>query len=188
MTAFGAALRQQATLSQARRFFGRNSKAVLGVWRAWYMRYQANHQALVKVDYTDKQWWKDHRSHFTIFDNTFLNQEYVDNLIATTPSGMFLPSAGYAGAGWSVKVLRYIVTLKRICTAQPPENFAKIYAGLTGRYEHWGSIVVDRPDWGQRYYYILGKISAHQYKGIDFWVDIAKDIKSALYWYILLGW
>ena len=59
----------------------------------------------------------------------FLNQRYVDNLIATTPSGMFTERGIYGrwviGEGAVYRDFKEDMYIK-----QEPENFAKIYAGV----------------------------------------------------------
>ena len=89
MTAFGAYV-NEATLAN-KEVFDEILKRCSGYGARIICDTNPDHpKHWLKVDYIDKA--DDEKiiaNHFTIFDNTFLNQRYVDNLIATTPSGMF---------------------------------------------------------------------------------------------------
>ena len=58
----------------------------------------------LKKDYIDNESSNILDFHFTLADNTFLSQRYIDNIKATTPSGMFEDS-GIVGAQSTEKVL-----------------------------------------------------------------------------------
>ncbi|MGQ7329687.1 phage terminase large subunit family protein, partial [Streptococcus suis] len=117
-------------------------------------------------------------NHFTIFDNTFLNQRYIENLIATTPSGMFTERGIYgrwvSGEGAVYRDFKedMLISSKDI----PTDDITIYYAGVDWGYEHHGSIVVCGQTADGRVY-LLEEHSA-QYQEIDYWVEIAKDIKS----------
>ncbi|HEM6243408.1 TPA: PBSX family phage terminase large subunit, partial [Streptococcus suis] len=133
----------------------------------------------LKKDYIDKA---DDKSiivnHFTIFDNTFLNQRYIENLIATTPSGMFTERGIYgrwvSGEGAVYRDFKedMLISSKDI----PTDDITIYYAGVDWGYEHHGAIVVCGQTADGRVY-LLEEHSA-QYQEIDYWVEIAKDIKS----------
>ena len=130
----------------------------------------------LKVNYIDKaDGEKIISNHFTIFDNSFLNERYIKNLIATTPSGMFTERGIYGrwviGEGAVYRDFKESMYIEKA-----PDNITKVYAGVDWGYEHYGSIVVigETPDGSV---YILEE-HAHQYKEIDFWVDLAKNIKE----------
>ncbi|HFI0038422.1 TPA: PBSX family phage terminase large subunit [Streptococcus suis] len=133
----------------------------------------------LKKDYIDKA---DDKSiianHFTIFDNTFLNQRYIENLIATTPSGMFTERGIYgrwvSGEGAVYRDFKedMLIPGKDI----PIDDLTIYYAGVDWGYEHHGSIVVCGQTTDGRVY-LLEEHSA-QYQEIDYWVEIAQDIKS----------
>lgn len=130
----------------------------------------------LKVDYIDKA---DGKSiivnHFTVFDNTFLNQRYIDNLIATTPSGMFT-ERGIYGRWVSGEGAVYRDFKEDMFIDNPPAQITKVFAGVDWGYEHYGSIVVcGQTADGTTY---LLEEYAEQYKEIDYWVDVAKDIKA----------
>ncbi|NQL65136.1 PBSX family phage terminase large subunit [Streptococcus suis] len=133
----------------------------------------------LKKDYIDKA---DDKSiianHFTIFDNTFLNQRYIENLIATTPSGMFTERGIYgrwvSGEGAVYRDFKEDMLISG--DDIPTDDITIYYAGVDWGYEHHGSIVVCGQTADGRVY-LLEEHSA-QYQEIDYWVEIAKDIKS----------
>ncbi|HFI0448587.1 TPA: PBSX family phage terminase large subunit [Streptococcus suis] len=132
----------------------------------------------LKKDYIDKA---DNKriiaNHFTVFDNIFLNQRYIDNLIATTPSGMFTERGIYgrwvSGEGAVYRDFKedMLIHGKDI----PTHDITIYYAGVDWGYEHHGTIVVCGQTADGRVY-LLEEHSA-QYQEIDYWVEIAKDIK-----------
>ena len=115
--------------------------------------------------------------HFTLFDNNKLDPEYVESIVASTPSGMFTDRDIYgrwvAAEGVVYKDfnqdIHYIDTIEDI-------NFVKYFAGVDWGYEHFGSIVVIGEDDKEKFY--LLKEIARQHKEIDFWVKEAKKIKE----------
>ncbi len=133
----------------------------------------------LKKDYIDKA---DNKriisNHFTVFDNIFLNQRYIDNLIATTPSGMFTERGIYgrwvSGEGAVYRDFKedMLVSDKDI----PTDDITTYYAGVDWGYEHYGTIIVCGQTADGRVY-LLEEHSA-QYQEIDYWVEIAKDIKT----------
>ncbi|HFI0479950.1 TPA: PBSX family phage terminase large subunit [Streptococcus suis] len=133
----------------------------------------------LKKDYIDKS---DDKSiianHFTIFDNTFLNQRYIENLIATTPSGMFTERGIYgrwvSGEGAVYRDFKEDMLISD--DDIPIDDITSYYAGVDWGYEHHGTIVVCGQTTDGRVY-LLEEYSA-QYQEIDYWVEIAKDIKS----------
>ncbi|HEL2593612.1 TPA: PBSX family phage terminase large subunit [Streptococcus suis] len=133
----------------------------------------------LKKDYIDKA---DDKSivanHFTIFDNTFLNRRYIENLIATTPSGMFTERGIYgrwvSGEGAVYRDFKEDMLISG--DDIPTDDITIYYAGVDWGYEHHGSIVVCGQTADGRVY-LLEEHSA-QYREIDYWVEIAKDIKS----------
>ena len=133
----------------------------------------------LKVNYIDKA--DDKRivaNHFTIFDNSFLNKRYLDNIINATPSGVFTERGIYGR--WVIgegAVYRDFKEEAYISSDDVPyDKITKYYAGVDWGYEHYGSIVVlgKTPD-GVVY---LIEEHAQQYKEIDYWVDIALGIKA----------
>jgi PBSX family phage terminase large subunit len=138
----------------------------------------------VKKDYIDKDGQRLDNNQlnikafkFTLYDNTFLNNEYVKSIEASTPSGMFFDRdiLGLWVAAEGVvykdfnKNIHYIKDTKDI-------EFKKYIAGVDFGWEHFGSIVVVGKSIDDKYY--LLEEYAYQNKDIEYWIDIAKDIKK----------
>lgn len=115
--------------------------------------------------------------HFTLEDNTFLSERYKNNIIETTPSGMFT-ERGIFGL-WTIgEGAIYSDFNKNIHIIDedevPLDKITKYYAGVDWGYEHWGAIVViGETDDGIKY---LVREYAAQHKDIDYWVEIAKKV------------
>ncbi|KAA0956644.1 PBSX family phage terminase large subunit [Planococcus sp. ANT_H30] len=117
--------------------------------------------------------------HFTLQDNIFLDPEYVESIIASTPSGMFTDRdifGRWTAAEGAVykdfnQEIHYVdsVDLEKL-------NFVSYWAGVDWGYEHYGSIVVMGQD-NQGDIYLLEE-HAKQHEEIDYWVEVAKDIKA----------
>lgn len=138
----------------------------------------------VKVDYVDKdgQRLKDGQLNirafnFTLYDNTFLNKEYVESIEASTPSGMFfdrdilgvwVASEGVVYTDFS-KEENYIST-KDIESIE----FKRYFCGVDFGWEHYGSIVLVGIDINNNYY--LLKEIAYKHKHIEWWIGQAKEI------------
>ena len=138
----------------------------------------------VKTDYVDKDGQKLSNGqlnikafNFTLYDNTFLNKEYIESIEASTPSGMFfdrdilgvwVASEGVVYKDFN-KDIHYIKDLNNI-------DIVKYFAGVDFGWEHFGSMVVVGKDINNNYYLI--KEYAYQHKDIEEWVDIAKGIKT----------
>lgn len=115
--------------------------------------------------------------HFTIKDNTFLSERYINNIIETTPSGMFTERGifglwtigeGAIYSDFDEKI--HVIDEYKV----PWKTITKYYAGVDWGYEHWGSIVViGETDDGIKY---LIREYAAQHKDIDYWVSIAKEV------------
>nr|WP_054550326.1 PBSX family phage terminase large subunit [Lysinibacillus sphaericus] len=116
---------------------------------------------------------------FSLFDNDKLDEEYIESIVASTPSGMFterdihgrwVAAEGIVYKDFKEKV--HYVSLEEFSK----KNIVKYFAGVDWGYEHFGSIVVlAEDDQGDVY---LCEEHAHQYYEIDDWVKIAKDIKE----------
>jgi len=135
----------------------------------------------VKVDYVDKDGQRLSNGqlnirafNFTLYDNTFLNKEYVESIEASTPSGMFtdrdILGIWVASEGVVYKDFnRNIHYIKKANT-----EFKKYFVGVDFGWEHYGSMVVVGLGLDGKYY--LLKEYAYQHKDIDEWINIAKDI------------
>ena len=138
----------------------------------------------VKTDYVDKDGQKLESGqlniksfNFTLYDNTFLNKEYIESIEASTPSGMFydrdilgiwVASEGVVYKDFN-KDIHYIDNIDKI-------QFKKYFAGVDFGWEHYGSIVVIGQSIDNKYYLI--KEYAYQHKDIDYWCNIAKEIEN----------
>ena len=135
----------------------------------------------VKTDYIDKDGQMLSNGqlnikafNFTLYDNTFLNKEYVESIEASTPSGMFfdrdilgiwVASEGVVYQDFN-KDIHYI---KEVNT-----GFKKIFCGVDFGWEHYGSMVVVGLGLDDKYYLI--KEYAYKHKDIEYWIGIAKEI------------
>lgn len=130
----------------------------------------------LKKDYIDKA---DGKSivdfHFTIFDNTFLNKRYVDNLIATTPEGVF-SERGIYGL-WTVAdgviYSEYNKNIHEVDTVPPIKRY---FAGVDWGFDHYGVIVIIGEGYDGNLYLVDGV--AEQKKYIDWWVKRANEFKE----------
>lgn len=113
---------------------------------------------------------------FTIDDNTFLAQEYVDSLKAATPSGMFYDRA--IRGLWVTAdglVYRDFDKDKHIVDTIPDE--LSYYVGVDWGFEHKNSIVVLGDDPTDGTTYLIKEITGkHQY--VQHWIDVAHEIQN----------
>lgn len=130
----------------------------------------------LKVDYIDKADDKHIVAfHFSMFDNTFLSQRYIDNKVATTPTGTMTDRDIYGL--WTVgEGAVYVDFDKDTMTISPEElpDDLRYFVGVDWGYEHYGTMIVLGEDSKGNYY--LVEEHAHQFKHIDFWIDTAKRI------------
>lgn len=138
----------------------------------------------VKIDYIDKngQRLKDGQLNikayqFTLYDNTFLNREYIQSIEASTPTGMFFDRdiLGKWVAAQGVVYKDFNKDVHYISSFDKTE-IVKYYCGVDWGYEHYGSIVILGDDYKGNTYLIKEYSAQHQ--EIDYWVEIAKEIKS----------
>lgn len=138
----------------------------------------------VKKDYIDKSGQRLSNGRlnikafqFTLFDNTFLDEEYIESIIASTPTGMFtdrdiygkwVSAEGVVYKDFKEKV--HYITGEEFKTKQ----IKRKYAGVDWGYEHYGSIMVVAEDFDGNKYVI--EEHAHRHKEIDDWVAIAKGV------------
>lgn len=114
---------------------------------------------------------------FTLFDNTFLDPEYVESIVKSTPSGMFtnrdiyglwVASAGVVYADFDEK--ENYISKDYI----KDKTFKTIFAGVDFGWEHNGSIsLIGETVEGE---YIMLKEIAGQHKHIDWWINQSKQI------------
>ncbi|ANU28446.1 PBSX family phage terminase large subunit [Planococcus versutus] len=117
--------------------------------------------------------------HFTLHDNIFLDPEYVESIIASTPSGMFTDRDIFGRwAAAEGAIYKDFHDSVHYITSEEAEklNFVRYWAGVDWGYEHPGSIVLIAED-DQGDIYILEE-HAKQHEEIDYWVKVAIEIKS----------
>jgi len=132
----------------------------------------------IKKDFIDKADGKTIKEvQWRLIDNTFLTQRYINNIIETTPSGMFtdrdingywVTPEGIVYSDFNEKI-HYVDNIDNI-------KFVKYIAGVDWGYSHFGAIVVIGMDENGNYYLI--EEIATQFEEIDFWVNEAKKIKA----------
>ena len=138
----------------------------------------------VKVNYIDKDGQRLKNGqlnikafNFTLYDNTFLSEEYVESIEASTPSGMFFQRdiLGTWVASEGVVYTDFDKDENYIKEDDVKDiQFKKYFCGVDFGWEHYGSIVLIGQDINDNYYLI--KEIAKQHKHIDWWVDEAKNI------------
>ena len=135
----------------------------------------------VKTDYVDKDGQilsngqlNIKAFNFTLYDNTFLNKEYVESIEASTPSGMFFDRdiLGIWVASEGVVYKDFNKDIHYIKEANI--GFKKIFCGVDFGWEHYSSIVVVGLGLDDKYYLI--KEYAYKHKDIEYWTNIAKEI------------
>lgn len=137
----------------------------------------------VKVDYIDKDGDRLPNGklniksfHFTLFDNEFLSEEYVNSIIRSTPAGMFADRDIYGrwvspeGVVYRDFKTDHIITRDQIKDIQ----FKAIWGGVDWGYSHYGAIVIVGVDFNNTFYVLENH--AAQFQEIDYWVDKAKDL------------
>lgn len=118
---------------------------------------------------------------FSLFDNDQLDPEYVESIVAATPSGMFTDRDIYglwvSAEGVIYKDFKkdvHYITASEFEKIKP--NIKKYFAGVDWGYDHHGSIVVcGQTEDGTTY---LVEEHAKRHEEIDYWVGVAKGIKE----------
>ena len=113
--------------------------------------------------------------HFKLDDNTFMSDRYRENIKNATPEGVFY-DRDILGLWVTGEGVVYRDFSEKMFVDNIPEDITKFYAGVDWGYEHYGSIVVIGESADGSIY--LVEEHAHQHEEIDFWVGVAKDIKS----------
>lgn len=115
--------------------------------------------------------------HFTLDDNIFLSDDYVQALKAATPSGMFYDRSilGLWVTADGIVYRDFDQRTMIINQEQLPEDL-HIYCGVDWGFEHKGVITVWGDDDDGNIYMLEEHTS--QYKYIDYWVRVAKDIQK----------
>lgn len=116
---------------------------------------------------------------FTLFDNDKLDPEYVESIVAATPSGMFTDRDIYGRwvAAEGVVYPDFKMdehSISREVAAQL--NYKKYFAGVDWGYGHFGSIVVIGQTTDDKF--ILLEEIAKRHEEIDYWVRKAKEVQD----------
>ncbi|MDM8277838.1 PBSX family phage terminase large subunit [Ligilactobacillus aviarius] len=187
MTAFGAYINEASLANQAV-FNEIDSRCSAKGARIICDTNPDNPEHWLKKDYIDNQ--NDDAKivsfHFTIDDNTFLTDDYIKSKKASTPSGMFYDRdiLGLWVSGEGMVYRDFNKDTMKINRDGVPDELS-IYCGVDWGYEHKGSIVVFGDD-DQGNTYLLEE-HTEQYKEIDYWVNVAKDIQER-YGYNVVFW
>lgn len=114
---------------------------------------------------------------FTIDDNTFLAPEYVESLKAATPSGMYYDRSilGMWVSGEGAVYRDFDKRTMMIDKQDLPDDLS-YYCGVDWGFEHAGVITVFGDD-RQGNVYLIEEYTK-QFKFIEYWKNIAKDIQA----------
>lgn len=136
-------------------------------------------QHFLKTDYIDneKPGLKTKSFRFTIDDNTFLAPDYIQQIKAATPTGMFYDRniLGLWVSGDGLVYRDFDKNRMVIQQSQVP-NIVKYYCGVDWGFEHKGVITV----WGDDSKGNIYMLEEHtsQFKYIDYWVRVANKIRD----------
>ena len=138
----------------------------------------------VKVDYIDKDGQRLSNGrvnirafHFTLFDNNALDPEYVESIVAATPSGMFTDRDIYGRWVTAEGIVYQDFNAQKhyISRAEIDQTeFVSYFAAVDWGYEHFGNISV----FGERADDCVVMVSEHarRHMEIDYWVAVARKI------------
>jgi len=141
-----------------------------------------NPEHWLKRDYIDKADGKTIvQFPWKLDDNSFLGQRYIDDIKATTPSGMFY-DRNINGAWVSADGMVYPDFNKEIhyisMNQVPIDEICKWFVGVDFGWEHYGSFVLIGKTADGRYY--LTQEWSAQHRHIDDWITIGLELKSRL--------
>lgn len=138
----------------------------------------------VKKDYIDQsgQKLKSGRMnilayHFTLFDNDTLDEEYVESIVQSTPSGAFSDRDIYGR--WVAREGAVFTDFGKHNYISDEElssiDFDKVMVGVDWGYDHYGTmLVVGRK--GDTYYIL--EEHAHRFRDIEYWASLANRIQD----------
>ena len=113
---------------------------------------------------------------FNLFDNTQLNREYVESIVAATPSGMFTDRDIWGRWVSAEGVVYPDFDHEKHYTDAKDYEYIKYFAGVDWGYEHYGSIVVLGETTDGKV--VLVEEVAKRHKEIDYWSEEAKRLKE----------
>lgn len=175
MTAFGAYV-NEASLANEKVFKEIISRCSGDGARIVFDTNPDNPEHWLKKEYIDSKSENIISYHFELDDNTFLSPRYIQNIKESTPSGMFYDRdiRGLWVTGEGV-VYSDFDSNKHFINDADNVEFETYIAGVDWGYSHFGSIVVFGIDKLNNWY--LLEEHAKQFKEIDYWADVALDIK-----------
>ena len=176
MTAFGAYV-NEASLANEKVFKEIISRCSGDGARIVFDTNPDNPEHWLKKEYIDSKSENIISYHFELDDNTFLSPRYIQNIKESTPSGMFYDRdiRGLWVTGEGV-VYSDFDSNKHLINDVDNIEFEAYIAGVDWGYSHFGSIVVFGIDKLNNWY--LLEEHAKQFKEIDYWADVALDIKA----------
>ena len=176
MTAFGAYV-NEASLANEKVFKEIISRCSGDGARIVFDTNPDNPEHWLKKEYIDSKSENIISYHFELDDNTFLSPRYIQNIKESTPSGMFYDRdiRGLWVTGEGV-VYSDFDNNKHFINDVDNVEFETYIAGVDWGYSHFGSIVVFGIDKLNNWY--LLEEHAKQFKEIDYWADVALDIKE----------
>lgn len=176
MTAFGAYV-NEASLANEKVFKEIISRCSGDGARIVFDTNPDNPEHWLKKEYIDSKSENIISYHFELDDNTFLSPRYIQNIKESTPSGMFYDRdiRGLWVTGEGV-VYSDFDSNKHFINDVDNIEFETYIAGVDWGYSHFGSIVVFGIDKKNNWY--LLEEHAKQFKEIDYWADVALDIKA----------
>lgn len=176
MTAFGAYV-NEASLANEKVFKEIISRCSGDGARIVFDTNPDNPEHWLKKEYIDSKSKNIISYHFELDDNTFLSPRYIQNIKESTPSGMFYDRdiRGLWVTGEGV-VYSDFDSNKHFINNVDNIEFETYIAGVDWGYSHFGSIVVFGIDKLNNWY--LLEEHAKQFKEIDYWADVALDIKA----------
>lgn len=176
MTAFGAYV-NEASLANEKVFKEIISRCSGDGARIVFDTNPDNPEHWLKKEYIDSKSDNIISYHFELDDNTFLSPRYIQNIKESTPSGMFYDRdiRGLWVTGEGV-VYSDFDSDKHFINDVDNIEFETYIAGVDWGYSHFGSIVVFGIDKLNNWY--LLEEHAKQFKEIDYWADVALDIKG----------
>lgn len=175
MTAFGAYI-NEATLANKEVLYEIKSRCSGEGARMILDTNTDSPEHYIKKDFIDKADGKSIKEfNWQLTDNTFLTQRYIDNIIQTTPSGMFTDRAikGYWVTAEGIVYADYNKDIAEVNSIEGL-NFVRYIAGVDWGYSHYGAIVVIGID-DKGNYYLVEEI-AKQFEEIDYWVNKAHEV------------
>ena len=176
MTAFGAYV-NEASLANEKVFKEIISRCSGDGARIVFDTNPDNPEHWLKKEYIDSKSENIISYHFELDDNTFLSPRYIQNIKESTPSGMFYDRdiRGLWVTGEGV-VYSDFDSNKHFINDVDNIEFETYIAGVDWGYSHFGSIVVFGID-NLNNWYLLEE-HAKQFKEIDYWAEVALDIKE----------